>query len=140
MNQSQLVQSTKENDMSSCFSGSNNNTINNQGSSHLRRVANQRLSAMSNYEQTPNLNGGGGSTTNTNTRGSQQFMNPGVGVQSGSQMIRHQASKGGGSKARQLSNNNGNGTKDNIGGYNKSAEKNMTVVAKADNMKGYQGH
>ena len=91
---------------------------------------------MSNYEQTPNLNGGGGSTTNTNTRGSQQFMNPGAGVQSGSQMIRHQTTKGGGSKGRQLSSNNG---KDNIGGYNKSAEKNMTVVAKAD-MIGYQGH
>ena len=38
MNQSQMVQSTRENEISF-----------NQGS-NLRRIANQRLSAMSNYE------------------------------------------------------------------------------------------
>lgn len=57
MNQSQLVQSTKDNDISF-----------NQGS-NLRRIANQRLSVMSNYE-TVNTNLGGLATL-----GSQQLFN-----------------------------------------------------------------
>ena len=52
MNQSQMVQSTRENEISF-----------NQGS-NLRRIANQRLSAMSNYEPVRE-------TQESDTRGSQ---------------------------------------------------------------------
>ncbi len=75
MNQSQLVQSTKENDISF-----------NHGS-NLRRIANQRMSAMSNYEPVQSSN---------DARGSQQFVNAN---QIGSQIIRQ-----GKGKARQVSN------------------------------------
>jgi len=55
MNQSALVQSTREKEISF-----------NQGS-NLRRIANQRLSAMSNYEPVSNLN-------NSEVHGSQKFV------------------------------------------------------------------
>ena len=95
-------------------------SFNHQGSNHLRRIANQRLSAMSNYEN--NISGGGSQTINgpnTNTRGSQQFMNHTNTQQvsnggGGSQMIRQ-----GKGKARNVSSMMGG--KDS--GFNKSAEK-----------------
>ncbi len=60
MNQSQLVQSKKvDNDMT--FG---------KGSSNLRRIANQRLSAMSNYDTSGGVGG-----SQVNARGSQKFMN-----------------------------------------------------------------
>ena len=97
----------------------------------MRRVAqnNQRLSVMSNYEQkNNNINGGGSTTTNSNTRGSQQFMNHNQAVTSGSQIIRQ-----GKGKARQVNSMVGGKGE---GGFNKSAEKTMTMVAKMD-MKSY---
>ena len=91
-------------------------SFNHQGSSHLRRIANQRLSAMSNYEN--NISNGGGSQTNNgtnnNNRGSQQFMNQnGQAASGGSQIMRQ-----GKGKARNVSSMIGGKE-----GFNKSAEK-----------------
>ena len=93
MNQSQLVSSKKGVDNDMTFGGGG------KGSTNLRRIANQRLSAMSNYE----TNGGGGGGSQVNARGSQKFMNhtshhSGGMNSNDSQVIRH-----GKVKARQVS-------------------------------------